>query len=985
MAPEPHPAFYHSKKRIWDFPVSPPALGEEAKWRLQIKTFCLGGFDQLWKLWYTVFLFTSNCWLVWLAIRRYLEFKSQAYNPRFGEEWNYEFPLNFQIVCLVVVIGLFPLLIYSAVARVGHAANDCITLGKDCVHLHGLLARSPVLRFSQNDTETNSNGGTSNNISADRLRSQLAHSSVSLAELDFESFIISDTEEGCCAFLRRQLRPFAGLIHVIIAFALFVPIAVLQAEQIKNEAIDPAFARKSNLDWLLSGFGSSSTLFHSQLPKDASTQFGVGRTNRMDPQVPLQDNFLRLAINRQSSSSFPSHPFPSQPAEISIEFVLLASSLVILTIRFAAPFWFTSRAFSILFSVYTALTGCYILLEAAAVEVLVKLTTAGSRDAAGNRISIIAQDSQLVDPWICMVVSTVSFLFLLAGLVAFYASGELLFRQAVNNYARLIVAGEFDLMSQRKTSTEMFGEDRESQGSALFPVPGPEGGPLFKKPIELFLGPSVIAVTTKTWRPHPIRKQTTNTTTHSVLPQSMSGASDRSATLRSRRISTSEGSPKRNSKKIKSSVAFWPAVVSGVSLACLLATRACLFGPMLQCYWYSKVGLPLTFVIFSILYIILWLVLWFGISVKTAWRFRMLHTPSPVSSSSRTTSPRHMPHTEGMTVPPWPLSYHPSAQRFGAGYLWPWLQYQPGWVAPNGGSLAFGSSPVPFDTSRQPFPSESYAPQNAMLERGPSAMDSVYGCFTDIAPAVNDLPADLRSAGGSGGLLRAGPPTLSDESDNAVQATHTPNAMRVSHSISNAKLSNYAHLRHQGSPPQLPTSQQTQMDHMGCDGGSYEINNDSDESPPAFISVSQIRASLDPTYASLVNGRASSGSPEAGEVHGRTIRASSSSRRIGPPRVTFKEQSKAVSGDETFCTNAVSDTNNGSSDSGVCTNGSGSQRPPIVRKLSLSNFTLFNGSKDINHSDANMAAYESQLSPQGFITTASNVRLETDDRLCSQV
>ncbi|VDK81024.1 unnamed protein product [Dibothriocephalus latus] len=236
MASEPHPAFYHSKKHVWDFPITTPPFSEEAKWRLQIKTFCFGSFDQLWKLWYAFFLFSSTCCLVWLGIRRYVEFKAQAYNPRFGEGWNYEFPLNFQIVCLVLVVGLFPLLIYAAFARVGHAANDCITLGKDCVHLHTLLAQSPVLRFSPNDIEPSSNGATSS--SAERLRSQLP--SVSLTELDFESFIISDTEEGCCAFLRRQLRPFAGLIHVIIAFALFVPIAVLQAEQIKNEAIDPS-------------------------------------------------------------------------------------------------------------------------------------------------------------------------------------------------------------------------------------------------------------------------------------------------------------------------------------------------------------------------------------------------------------------------------------------------------------------------------------------------------------------------------------------------------------------------------------------------------------------------------------------------------------------------------------------------------------------------------------------------------------------------
>lgn len=249
---ESHPAFYHSKKRIWDFPITAPtATGGTASpsWRSKLSIYCVGGFDSLWKLWYTIFAVVSTCWLAWLAVLRHQEFKQQAFHPRFGVNWNWVFPLNLQVSCLVLLASLIFPLIYSAVSRVGHAANDGISLGRDCLHLHAMLAHLPILKVVHRSAVAGDQEAT------ERLRSRIAARSIqSLAneQPDFESFIIREggggveavegavvAGSGCFGATKRQLRPFSSLIHVIIAFVLLLPVAMLEAEQIKNDAIPP--------------------------------------------------------------------------------------------------------------------------------------------------------------------------------------------------------------------------------------------------------------------------------------------------------------------------------------------------------------------------------------------------------------------------------------------------------------------------------------------------------------------------------------------------------------------------------------------------------------------------------------------------------------------------------------------------------------------------------------------------------------------------
>lgn len=655
------------------------------------------------------------------------------------------------------------------------------------------------------------------------------------------------------------------------------------------------------MDWILNGFHNAPNNFIGNATNAAS----VGAKFLPPQQIQPASETLESYKSRESHSRFPSHPFPSVPTDISPEFVLLAASLLVLTIRFAVPFWFTSRPFSALLSTYIAVSGCYVLIEAASLELLIKLFTAGYRDTNGVRIDVILTTSKLLSTPIYVIVSVVGFFALIAGIMAFYAFGELLFQEAVTNYAKLIMAGEFDASRNTDPSTP---DERGGEGStALFEQIQPEGND--------FYGPSVIAITTKAWRP-------TRRGTQSQMPRTITPSSALSAscdTLRSKGNSALVAPPNLvgKTKKFQARITFWPCIVSGISFLSLVISRSCLITPMLQCYWYTGIKLPLVFVIFSICYLILWLVLWFGVTVKTAWRFRLLHLPAPTQlSPSCVNSPKNRLHADRLGLgaaqfAPWPLMNNPAAAaaaQFGgsAGYFWPWLHYQNSFVPQQngGGSLAFGGSPTPYD--------------NGYMERGAASgmVDSVYGC----------LPPDggRQQQANCGGLLRVGPPTLSDESDNAMpHLDYDPNA-------SYAYLQKRAGLVSIGDVDRVSEASSPQQQQFRGGAGSL--------GETAYVSLASL-------------GRA--GSPQRSQGGSR--------RGVMGTRVTFNDD--VVNGD----------VNNGSSDSGVCTNGSGSR---VVGKLNLSSHPLFMGSGS-----------DRSKSPQGFgVPTASSpVRLENDARLCSQV
>jgi len=86
--------------------------------------------DRLWKLWYSILVIFTQIILIIFAISNYITYKSQAFDPRYGNSWSM-IPLNFQLGSIILSISLLVWLIYSCMFKVGHIANDGTELGLD--------------------------------------------------------------------------------------------------------------------------------------------------------------------------------------------------------------------------------------------------------------------------------------------------------------------------------------------------------------------------------------------------------------------------------------------------------------------------------------------------------------------------------------------------------------------------------------------------------------------------------------------------------------------------------------------------------------------------------------------------------------------------------------------------------------------------------------------------------------------------------------
>lgn len=159
-----------------------------------MKTFTQFHFncDRLWKLWYSIFVIILQFILICLAISNYVTYKSQTFDPRHGNNWSM-MPLNFQLGSIILSFSLLVWLIYSCVFKVGHIANDGIELGLD----------------------------------SDSIKKALEEIS---------------SHKGVGLFMSRlvtHVLPCNCLIHLIISLLLALPVPLMQAEQIKMDAISP--------------------------------------------------------------------------------------------------------------------------------------------------------------------------------------------------------------------------------------------------------------------------------------------------------------------------------------------------------------------------------------------------------------------------------------------------------------------------------------------------------------------------------------------------------------------------------------------------------------------------------------------------------------------------------------------------------------------------------------------------------------------------
>ena len=150
--------------------------------------------DRLWKLWYSILVIFTQIILIIFAISNYITYKSQAFDPRYGNSWSM-IPLNFQLGSIILSISLLVWLIYSCMFKVGHIANDGTELGLDSDSI-----KKALIEIS-------------------------SHKGISL----FGSRLIT------------HALPYNCLIHLIIALLLALPVPLMQAEQIRKEAISPGY------------------------------------------------------------------------------------------------------------------------------------------------------------------------------------------------------------------------------------------------------------------------------------------------------------------------------------------------------------------------------------------------------------------------------------------------------------------------------------------------------------------------------------------------------------------------------------------------------------------------------------------------------------------------------------------------------------------------------------------------------------------------
>ncbi|VDP88076.1 unnamed protein product [Echinostoma caproni] len=695
-------------------------------------------------------------------------------------------------------------------------------------------------------------------------------------------------------------------------------------------------------------------------------------------------------VDHQNERPFPSHSYPIVPSQVSVEFTVFAISLGLLTVRYAMPFYFTSRVFSSLLSMFIALTSAFLLIDSATVAVVYKLFSIGVREPGGAVLIEFGEQEKVLSPWQCLCMSVAGLPAILINLMAVYAYGEEQFSRAVINYAQLLIAGELppsrsarvgDPNKLRCNGASLVmecgaNECVENNGSFATADRGTLDEMDMDGVREAVYGwPLTIAVTTKYWRPPPpstMRRsgRISKRANTPILGQYPSNDSEASSTLK--RLPGQNGT--NGSADMNASVHTLTdlsdaskagasrrshlglLVVAAIAFVWFLVTRMCLAAPFLRCFWKTELRLILINIIVTVLYLVVWLLLWFGLGVKNAWRFRLLHTTWPFWSRPNSTAGPTMENghvtygPDGQT----PMTLHPLQAGYPA--LWPYMPYAP-WIASTGPGGMSAGLPVGDTGDLHPLPVPLSNGNVGMQEAG-SGGDSLYGCFAELAstgppasnPGLDQYQAHVQTSG-----LRAGPPTVSDDSEALPEpGDHLDGNSRyfkpvqsVSFHSGLTAVNNYRTSNHQSCTP-------SPFQHMPCESSSRGTS-PVDGAIPTSMSASvrqrgqqmaaaqnillrqgRITDGVEPTYATLTtlsrpNGRAPSVTPESrGQtpVNGMMQQHQSSYRRNGS-RVTFKDHTpdqntlRSIHHQQQQQQQQQQDAATGSSDSGVYTNGHG--------------------------------------------------------------
>lgn len=798
-------------------------------------------------------------------------------------------------------------------------------------------------------------------------------------------------------------------------------------------------------------------------------------------QARIQSN-SEFHVDHQNERPFPSHSYPVSPSQVSVEFAVFGMSLALLTVRYALPFYFTSRVFSSLFSTFIALSSVFLLIDSATVAVVYKLFSIGVREPGGAILIEMSDQEKLLSPWQCLCMCVAGLPAILINLMAVYAYGEEQFNRAVINYAQLLIAGELP-----PSRSARIGDPNKLRCNGTLPTDcgvneclenngsygTPDRGTLDEMNMdgirEAFYGwPITIAVTTKYWRPPPSqsnRRSSSRVLKRAITPilgQYQSNDSEASSTLKrlpgqnitngsaemnnsAHTLTDASDSTKINPNKRSN---FRLLIVAAVSFVWFLVTRMCLAAPFLRCLWKTELHLILINIIVTVLYLVVWLLLWFGLGVKNAWRFRLLHTTWPFWSRPSSIAGQIQENGQTSYGPDGqtPVAWHPLQAAYPA--LWPYMPYAP-WVTSTAAGGMNAGLPVGESGELHPVQIPLSNGNTGMHEAG-SGGDSLYGCFAELAPAgqtANSQGIEQYQTHASNAGLRAGPPTVSDDSE-ALPETgdHLDASSRYFKPVQNP--TNYQNSQMIGNNHRVSThlsitpSPLQQMQYESSSRGTSPVNGGVVPSSATSnyrqrnqnLTVTQnmlhrqgrMPDGTEPTYATLTTlsrpvGRAPSTTPESrGQTPVNGMISHQSSYRRNGSRVTFKDHNT----DQNTLRSVQHlhqqqqqqqhqqhpqqpDAATGSSDSGVYTNGNGvngnTDRPVQRGRLKPEIFAIYGETRatsagrptplKVLQYGRNLGQGSDDIEMSTDMTSfgaangqrTSNVMTCSNDQLCSQV
>ncbi|KAH8851906.1 Lysine-specific demethylase 6A [Schistosoma japonicum] len=148
-----------------------------------------------------------------------------------------------------------------------------------------------------------------------------------------------------------------------MAYCLFIPIPLMQGQQIYHRALPVDWIWRSDLDVL---FGLRNVFVQSPIqpfsPSGQSLNLLPSKT--LGSQSSLKESPRLLHDDKSTWDDL---------RAISPEFFNLAIAFLILSLRYPSVFWYTNRGFSFVFSLLLLLTGVNALLECCATSILVRL------------------------------------------------------------------------------------------------------------------------------------------------------------------------------------------------------------------------------------------------------------------------------------------------------------------------------------------------------------------------------------------------------------------------------------------------------------------------------------------------------------------------------------------------------------------------------------------------------------------------------------